>query len=118
MNVHRGDVVMVLFPLAGSSSTKRRPGVVVQNDRNNQRLENVILAQVTTRLGPPNQPSRFVVDPATPEGAPSGLEFKSAISCENLATVRKDQISEVIGYLCDQHIELLDRCLKASLGLT
>ena len=118
MNVQRGDVVMVQFPFAGSASTKRRPGVVVQNDRNNRRLENVILAQVTTRLGPPNEPTRFVVDPGTPDGVPSGLEFKSAISCENLATVRKDQITEVIGHLCDAHLELLDRCLKASLDLT
>ena len=118
MNVRRGDVVMVRFPIAGSVSTKRRPGVVVQNDRNNHRLDNVILAQVTTRLGPPNEPTRFVVDPSTPDGALSGLELKSAISCENLTTVHKDQISEVIGHLCDAHIEQLDRCLKASLGLT
>lgn len=118
MNVQRGDVVMVRFPFAGSASAKRRPGVVVQNDRNDQRLDNVILAQVTTRLGPPNEPTRFVVDPKSPDGATSGLEHRSAISCENLATVRKDQISEVIGHLCDKHIELLDRCLKASLDLT
>ena len=69
MNVQRGDVVMVQFPIAGSVSTKRRPGVVVQNDRNNQRLDNVILAQVTTRLGPPNEPTRFVIDAKSPDGA-------------------------------------------------
>ena len=118
MNIQRGDVVMVQFPFAGSASAKRRPGVVVQNDRNNQRLDNVILAQVTSRLGPSNEPTRFVVDPQTADGAPSGLEHRSTISCENLATVRKDQISEVVGHLCDTHIDQLDRCLKASLGLT
>jgi mRNA interferase MazF len=118
MNVQRGDVVMVRFPFADGATFKRRPAVVVQNDRNNHRLDNVILAQVTTRLGPPNEPTRFVVDPTTPVGSQSGLAMRSAIACENLSTTRKDQITEVVGHLCDAYLELLDRCLKASLDLT
>ena len=117
MNVQRGDVVMVRFPYADGVASKRRPAVVIQNDRNNQRLENVILAQVTSRLGPPNEPARFVIDPKTPEGAQSGLTLRSAIACENLSTARKDQIAEVVGHLCDAHLAQLDRCLKASLDL-
>ena len=117
MNVQRGDVVMVRFPFADGVTAKRRPAVVIQNDRNNQRLENVILAQVTSRLGPPNEPTRFVVDPKAPEGAQSGLTLQSAIACENLSTIRKDQITEVVGHLCDAHLAQHDRCLKASLDL-
>ena len=118
MNVQRGDVVMVRFPFADGVTTKVRPGVIIQNDRNNQRFENVILAQVTSRLGPPSESTRFVIDPKTPDGGPSGLTLMSAVSCENLATVQKSRIVKVVGHLSDIHKKCLDACLKASLDLT
>jgi mRNA-degrading endonuclease toxin of MazEF toxin-antitoxin module len=51
-------VLLVHFPFTSASGVKVRPALVVQNDRNNHRLTNVIVAAVTTtthRSGePPN----------------------------------------------------------------
>jgi mRNA interferase MazF len=48
MNVHRGDVVLIDYPYAAGSGTKVRPVLVIQNDRDNQRLLNTIVAQITS----------------------------------------------------------------------
>ena len=44
----RGDVVLVDWPFAGGAGAKLRPALVVQNDRDNQRLTNTILAMITS----------------------------------------------------------------------
>jgi len=49
--VKRGDVVIVDWPLnspAGIRGSKRRPALVVQNDKDNVRLTNTILAMITS----------------------------------------------------------------------
>jgi mRNA interferase MazF len=48
MNVQRGDVVLVDYPYAGGAASKVRPALVVQNDRDNQRLVNTIVVQITS----------------------------------------------------------------------
>jgi hypothetical protein len=48
MNVQRGDVVLVDYPYAAGSGTKVRPVLVIQNDRDNQRLLHTIVAQITS----------------------------------------------------------------------
>jgi mRNA-degrading endonuclease toxin of MazEF toxin-antitoxin module len=48
MSVHRGAVVIVDWPFASGQGRKPRPALVVQNDRDNQRLQNTILAMITS----------------------------------------------------------------------
>lgn len=50
MNVRRGDVVLVLYPFAAGMGGPRRPALIVQNDADNVRLHNTIVAQITTNL--------------------------------------------------------------------
>lgn len=57
MHVRRGDIVLVDFPYASHRASKLRPAVVVQNDVDNLRLRNTIVAQITTRLHPVTQPA-------------------------------------------------------------
>ncbi|MFO0868266.1 MAG: type II toxin-antitoxin system PemK/MazF family toxin [Pirellulales bacterium] len=45
----RGDVVIVRFPFADGVGSKSRPALVVQCDRNNSRLDQTILVQITSR---------------------------------------------------------------------
>ena len=118
MNVQRGDVVVVEFPYASGMESKRRPCVVIQNDRNNARLHNVIVAQMTTRLHPSNEPTRLLIDIQTPDGKLTGISKTSVVSCENLVTVEKKLILERTGFLSPTLVEALDMCLKASLDLT
>ena len=73
----RGDVVIARFPYAGSSGAKVRPAVVIQCDRLNQQIHNTLLAMITgsTRLVGA-EPTQFLIDSSTPEGASSGLPFR------------------------------------------
>jgi mRNA interferase MazF len=48
MNIQRGDIVLVDYPYISSGLTKVRPVVVIQNDRDNHRLKNTIVAQITS----------------------------------------------------------------------
>ena len=49
----RGDVVIVAFPYVSGGGGNNRPALVIQADRNNQRLANTIVAMITgiNRLG-------------------------------------------------------------------
>jgi mRNA interferase MazF len=53
----RGDVVLVDFPYSDGSGSKIRPGVVVQNDADNQRLQNTVVAMVTGNVSHANRSS-------------------------------------------------------------
>ncbi len=75
----RGDIILVEIPYHDRPGAKERPAVVVQCDRNNRRLLSTIVAGITTnlkRVG--TEPTQFLVDPSTPEGASSGLSYSSA----------------------------------------
>ncbi|MBI3837128.1 MAG: type II toxin-antitoxin system PemK/MazF family toxin [Planctomycetia bacterium] len=117
MNVRRGDVVLVGFPFASGSGSKRRPALVVQNDRNNQRMRNTILAAITTTVHRSSESTQFLVDPSTSDGQASGLYLPSVVSCENLATVEHALITRILGRLQPSMMQQIDACLKAALDL-
>ena len=80
MTVTRGDVVLVHFPFASGRGAKVRPALVVQSDHNNASMANTIVVQITTNLHRMGEPTQILVDPATPDGRPSGLVSQSAVS--------------------------------------
>ncbi len=115
----RADVVIARFPYAGSGGGyKVRPAIVVQCDRLNNQIQNTLLAMVTgntKRAG--IEPTQFLIDPSTPEGASSGLSHVSAVKCENLATIPQSDILDTIGHLSDLLKQKLNDSLKAALEL-
>lgn len=113
----RGDVVIVDFPFTDVSQGKLRPAVVVQNDRDNQRLRKTVIAMVTGNLRRAGDPSHLLVDPATADGASSGLHIPSLVSCNNLFTIEQAAILRTVGHLSDVLKRRLNDCLKASLEL-
>jgi mRNA interferase MazF len=118
MTYERGDVVLVRFPFSDGSLGKRRPALVVQSDRNNQRLANTIIAMISTNIAlAVQEPTQYVVDPGTPTGKPSGLVSPSAVKCENLFTIEQSLIERAIGKLPKSSMAEVDSCLKVSLGI-
>ena len=117
--IRRADVVIARFPYAGSSGYKVRPAVVVQCDRLNRQIGNTLLAMVTGNTRLVNvEPSQFLIDPTTPEGASSGLSKPSAVKCENLATVPQTDILDITGHLSDVLKQKLNESLKAALEVS
>ncbi len=114
----RGDVIVVAIPYYDRPGAKERPAVVIQSDRNNLRLVSTLVAAVTTNLRHvATEPTQFLVDPATPEGASSGLTAPSAVKCENLFTVSQARVKRTLGHLSDPLKQRLNDALKAALEL-
>jgi mRNA interferase MazF len=114
----RGDIVIVAFPFATGGGGKNRPALVIQGDRNNQRLSNTIVAMITgnTRLAG-TEPTQLLIDPTTPDGKLSGLAYPSAVKCENLYTIGQEDIIRTVGSLPASLMVKVDDCLRASLNL-
>jgi mRNA-degrading endonuclease toxin of MazEF toxin-antitoxin module len=116
--MRRGEIVLLSFPFSSGGGSKVRPAVVVQCDSNNHRLQNTIVAMVTTSTHLAKvEPTQFLIDPKTPEGGPTGLLHPSAVKCENLFTVVQSVVIRTIGTLHPSHLIRLNACLKASLQL-
>jgi mRNA interferase MazF len=119
MNVRRGDIVLADLPYSDRTGSKKRPALVVQCDRNNQRLDDAILAMITSVTErTATEPTQFLIEIKTPEGQQSGLLHDSAVKCEHLITLDRRFLGRVIGRLPPWVMEEVDRCLKESLGLT
>jgi len=115
--IRRGDVVMVDFPFSDTGQSKVRPAVVVQNDRDNQKIRKTVIAMVTGNLRRRGDPSHLFIDPGDPDGASLGLSFPSLVSCNNLFTIDQAAILQVIGHLSDPLKRDLADCLKSALEL-
>jgi mRNA-degrading endonuclease toxin of MazEF toxin-antitoxin module len=114
----RADVVIARFPFVGGAGFKVRPAVVVQCDRLNHKIDNTLIAMITSNtklLG--KEPAQFLIDPSTAEGASAGLAYASAVKCANLATIPQTDIVDTIGHLSDALKQQLNDCLKAALEL-
>ncbi|HEV3260081.1 MAG TPA: type II toxin-antitoxin system PemK/MazF family toxin [Gemmataceae bacterium] len=118
MSYQRGDIVLASLPFSDASGTKVRPALVVQCDRNNQRLDDVILALITRVTHRASiEPTQLLIDITTPEGKQSGLLHTSAVKCEHLITLHRRLIQRVIGSLPATAMQQINTCLKVSLDL-
>ncbi|TVS20091.1 MAG: type II toxin-antitoxin system PemK/MazF family toxin [Planctomycetaceae bacterium] len=118
MPVSRGDVVLAFVENVGTSGGKLRPALVVQSDRNNSRLNETIIAAITSNTSRIDEAHQLLIDISTEEGAESGLLHNSAVRCERLHTIPQSDIRRSIGRLPEMVIQHIDTCLKASLGIS
>jgi mRNA interferase MazF len=117
MNVQRGEVVLVDYPFATGSGTKVRPILVVQNGRDNQRLLNTIVVQITSVTRRALEPTQLLIDLATQDGQKTGLRQDSVVNCVNLLTLDKNRIQRKLGHMPDELMKLCNDCLIAALQL-
>lgn len=117
MKYRRGDVVLALYPLASGVGSSRRPCVVIQNDDDNQKLANTVVAQITTNLARVGDKSHVLIEVASADGRQSGLIHDSVISCNNLATINENRIQHRIGILGPTVIQEMNGALNAALEL-
>ena len=118
MKVKRGEIVLLSMPFAQGGGSKIRPAVVVQNDRNNARLNNTIVAAITRNVSRANLPTQLLIDPAIPAEQGSGLVATSSVTCENLFTVGQNLIHRKIGRLSTNTMQKVSDCLRAALDVS
>ena len=118
MNLRRGDIVLANLPYSDQTGSKVRPALVVQCDRNNDRLDDVILVMITSVIARATaEPTQLFVEISAPEGQSSGLLRDSAVKCEHLVTLDRSLIGRVIGQFPPGVMRKIDGCLRESLGL-
>jgi len=112
----RGEIVIVDFrsvnPKAGV-----RPALVVQNDRDNARMSNTIVAQVTTNVRRMGQDTQILIDANHPDWVSSGLRHPSVVNCSNVYTIEQRDVARIIGFLSVPTMQTIDTCLKAAFGI-
>jgi mRNA interferase MazF len=116
MNVQRGEVVLVDFPYGGGGS-KVRPALVIQNDKDNTRLLNTIVAQITSVTRRALEPTQLLILLGSPEGQQSGLRQDSVVNCVNIATIEKAKVLRLLGSLPPATMQQVSDCLKVALEL-
>ena len=114
--MNRGDLVIVDFRPANPNAGVR-PALVVQNDRDNLRMSNTIVAQVTTNIRRRSQDTQILVDTNHPDWASSGLRRPSVVNCSNLYTIEQSDVARIIGSLSVTTMQEVDACLKVALDI-
>ena len=95
-----------------------RPALVVQADPLNHRLDDTILAMITSsRRRMVGSATQLLADHTHPDYPASGLRLDSVIQCENLVTIDQGLILRTIGALSPATMADIDNCLKAALGI-
>ncbi len=117
MTIQRGDVVLTWYPFASGRGGKRRPCLIIQNNADNQKLANTVVAQITGVLSRRGDKSHLLIEATTPEGQQAGLLHDSLVSCNNLATIEQRLIQKVIGSLPAGTMQKVNECLKAALEI-
>jgi mRNA-degrading endonuclease toxin of MazEF toxin-antitoxin module len=117
MNVKRGDVILAFVPNVGSPGGKLRPALIVQSDHNNSRLNETIIAAITSNITRVQEATQLLIDVTTLDGAASGLLHTSAVRCERLHSIPLADVNRIIGKLSKALMSEIDDCLKAALGI-
>src|SRR5271155_3007610 len=117
----KGDVVLVSFPYTtdeGQTQTKRRPAVIISNDYNNARLDDVLLVPLTsnTKRGG-REPTQVVISMNSPEGQSGGLRLDSVIDCTVIATIPRTLLVNKIGAFPQETMERVDQCLMVAMAI-
>lgn len=118
MPVDRGDVVIVDFPFGEGRGSKVRPAVVVQCDKDNRRLDTIIVAMITKQTGlVGREPRHILIDISTEAGKTSGLWMHSVVNCSQVAAIKSSRVVRRLGRLSDALMEQLSASLRDGLGL-
>lgn len=110
--------MLVAFPYttdSGETHTKRRPAVVVSNDYNNARLDDVLVVPLTATSVNEAHDLCVVVPMNSPEGQKAGLRLDSIINCTTIATIPKKLLVSKIGAFSESTIKQIDECIMGGI---
>ena len=118
IDLQRGDVVMVDYPFGEGLGSKERPAVIVQCDADIRRLGTILVAMVTSKTNLAGREPRHVfIDINSADGRDTGLWMNSVVNCTQLAALKKDRFSKLLGSLPDRLMEAVSNGLRGTLDL-
>ena len=114
MNIKRGEIYYAdLSPVVGSEQGGVRPVLIVQNDIGNRYSPTVIAAAITSQQEKSNLPTHIKL-----KSSGCGLSKDSIVLLEQVRTIDKKRLKEKMGSLDIGHMDLVDKALSVSFGLT
>jgi mRNA interferase MazF len=117
MRVTRGEVVLVDFPFAGGGRSKLRPALVIQNDRDNQRLSNTIVAMISSKIARSQFEDTQIFLSFSIHGSQTGLRVDSIVNCVNLFTIERTKVLRTLGVVPSSLMPDIQAALKSVFGL-
>lgn len=112
--ITRGSIIMVDLPMSNNSiQGGLRPCLVVSNDKGNQYSPVLIVVPITSRQTKKPMPTHFHIEPSLT----NGLTRKSIALAEQIITIGKEMVTDVIGELNLAEMNLFNNKLKKSLNL-
>ena len=113
LEITRGTIVMVDLPLGnGSVQGGTRPAVVISNDKGNKFSPVLIVVPLTSRVKK-FMPTHHTIEPSVV----NGLSKTSIALAEQIITIGKDAVRNVIGSLEEMDINFINRKVMTSLAL-
>lgn len=113
MKIYRNSIIMVSFgENQGSVQKGIRPAIVIQNDLGNKHSTTTIVAPITGRIKKalPTHQELLSKDYCC-------LKCDSTILGEQILTISKDQILDIIGQLREEDEEKLNEILSVSMNI-
>lgn len=113
MPIKRGEVYVAdLSGSVGSEQTGIRPVVIVQNDIGNQHSPTVIVACITTKAKKTRMPTHIMIRMASGK-----LSHRSMVMAEQLRTIDRKRIRDLIGTVDDLTQKQIDKAIAISLAI-
>ena len=114
LEIARGTIVMVDLPLGNSSvQGGTRPAVVISNDKGNKFSPVLIVVPLTSRMDKKFMPTHHTIEPSMI----NGLSKTSIALAEQIITVGKDMVRNIVGTLEEIDINFINRKVMTSLAL-
>ena len=113
LEIKRGSIIMVDLPLGnGSVQGGTRPAVVISNDKGNKFSPVLIVVPLTSRVKK-FMPTHHTIEPSMI----NGLSKTSIALAEQIITVGKDMVRNIVGTLEEIDINFINRKVMTSLAL-
>ena len=114
LEITRGTIVMVDLPLGnGSVQGGTRPAVVISNDKGNKFSPVLIVVPLTSRMDKKYMPTHHTIEPSVV----NGLSKTSIALAEQIITVGKDMVRNIVGVLEEMDVNFINRKVMTSLAL-
>ena len=109
LNIRRGEIYMAdLSPVVGSEQGGLRPVLIIQNNVANRFSPTVIVSAITSRLTKRVLPVHVAL--------PKALVKSSICMLEQIRTLDKSRLRELVGKLSDEDMLKVNRAILISLG--
>ena len=113
LEIKRGSIIMVDLPLGnGSVQGGTRPAVVISNDKGNKFSPVLIVVPLTSRVKK-FMPTHHTIEPSML----NGLSKTSIALAEQIITVGKDMVRNIVGTLDEIDVNFINRKVMTSLAL-